>query len=158
VHCTPSYSISAPLPVDDLGNVYVADKDNHRIKKYTSNGALDQIFGSSGTDVGKFNQPIGIDVDSSGSIYVTELHNHRVQKYNVETETWTILTGGYGIENGEFKEPTDIAVCENGDFYVTDHDNHRVQKFNSDGVFIGRWGVQGSEDGCEPLRLQPFCF
>jgi sugar lactone lactonase YvrE len=46
-----------------------------------------------------------------------------------------------------FKFPKDIAVDANGNFYVIDLEVDSIQKFTSDGQFISKWGVRGSEDG-----------
>jgi DNA-binding beta-propeller fold protein YncE len=56
------------VAVDSLGNVYVADASNNKIKKLASGG-------SSWTDItnsGGFNNPYGIAADSSGNVYVAD--------------------------------------------------------------------------------------
>ena len=43
--------------------------------------------------------------------------------------------------------PIGIAVDKSGNIYVIDEDNFRIQKFTDTGVFITKWGNQGSGDG-----------
>jgi DNA-binding beta-propeller fold protein YncE len=44
-------------------------------------------------------------------------------------------------------EPPDGAVAPDGSVYVADIDNHRIQKFTSAGVFLTKWGTNGTGDG-----------
>ena len=54
-----------------------------------------------------------------------------------------------GIEgcNGNFDFPAGMALDPSGNVYVADSDNDRIQKFDSNGGFITKWGIYGSDDG-----------
>ena len=39
-----------------------------------------------------------------------------------------------------------VAVDSSGNVYVADVDNNRIQKFNSNGIFITKWGSNGTAD------------
>lgn len=54
--------------------------------------------------------------------------------------------GGLGSGNGNFRDPYDIDVVP-GFMYVVDSFNHRVQKLTADGMFVLKWGSQGTADG-----------
>jgi DNA-binding beta-propeller fold protein YncE len=128
------------------GIVYVADTDNDRIQKFTSEGMFVSEWGTTGTDDGGFNLPSGIEVASDGSVYVVDHGNDRIQKFTsdgVFVSKW----GTLGSSDGEFNSPSGIAVASDGSVYVADMDNNRVQEFTSDGVFVTKWGTQGSGDG-----------
>ena len=68
------------VAVDSAGNVYVADTDNHTIRKVTPAGVvttLAGLAGSSGSADGtgsaaRFNDPYGVAVDSAGNVYVAD--------------------------------------------------------------------------------------
>ena len=38
-------------------------------------------------------------------------------------------------------------MASDGSVYVADNYNYRIQKFTSEGVFVSKWGTQGSGDG-----------
>jgi DNA-binding beta-propeller fold protein YncE/DNA polymerase III epsilon subunit-like protein len=127
------------------GIVYVANTDNDRIQKFTSEGIVSE-WGTTGTGDGEFNLPSGIAVASDGIVYVVDQGNDRIQKFTsdgVFVSKW----GTLGSSDGEFNSPSGIAVASDGSVYVADMDNNRVQEFTSDGVFVTRWGTQGSGDG-----------
>jgi tripartite motif-containing protein 71 len=64
------------LALDADANQYVADKLNHRIQKYDSNGKLIATIGGklSKAGNGEFYDPRGVDVDAHGNIYVLDTY------------------------------------------------------------------------------------
>lgn len=69
------------LAADAYGNVYVADRGNHRIQKFTSDGAFVARFGSYGTGAGQLNGPSGLEVDAAGNVYVADCLNNRIEVF-----------------------------------------------------------------------------
>ena len=83
---TARFDSPSGVAVDSSGNVYVADKDNNRIRKITPEGVVSTIAGSTqghhdatGTEA-QFSFPVGVAVDSSGNIYVADTRNHAIRK------------------------------------------------------------------------------
>jgi sugar lactone lactonase YvrE len=74
-----SFSSPAAVATDAAGNIYVADKGNHKIRKITPAGVV-TTFAGNGTagsvdgisTVAQFNAPNGITVDQSGNVYVSD--------------------------------------------------------------------------------------
>jgi DNA-binding beta-propeller fold protein YncE len=139
------------IAVDSSGSVYVADSDNNRVQKFSSDGTFITKWGSSGTADGQFGGPEGIAVDSSGSVYVADRGNDRVQKFDSDG-TFITKWGSSGTADGQFGGPYGIgpnAVAvdsKTGNVYVADPGNDRVQKFDSNGTFITKWGSSGTAD------------
>jgi len=137
------------VALDGAGNVYVADMQNNRIQKFTSDGTPVTSWGTFGTANGQFKQPWGVAVDSAGNVYVTDYWNHRVQKFD-SNGGYLTQWGGTGTADGQFATSTPmggLAVDSAGNVYVADQNNNRIQKFSSTGTFLAKWGTVGSGDG-----------
>ena len=64
-----------------MGYVYVADRYNHRVQKFTADGAYITEWGGFGSAAGQFNEPIDVFIASDGAVYVTDQINDRIQKF-----------------------------------------------------------------------------
>ncbi len=133
------------VAVDSAGNVYVADKENNCIQKFTSEGVYLKKWGSQGSGNGEFTKPSDITVDNSGKVYVVDSYNNRIQKFT-SNGTFVKKWGSKGPCKGEFNMPFGVAIDSSSNIYVADTVNQRIQKFTSDGAFITKWGSQGSKD------------
>ena len=80
------------LALDGSGNLYVADRGNHRIRRIDAEGVITTLAGSGpamflggyGGDGGpaaeaQFSSPNGLAVDGSGNLYVADSNNHRIR-------------------------------------------------------------------------------
>ncbi len=136
------------IAVGPNGNVYVADRYNHRIQRFSNTGTFISTWGDSGTGNGQFDEPQDVAVDANGEVYVVDHLNNRVQVFSnagVYLRQW----GTFGISNGEFKAPRGIAIDASFNVFVSENGlpNKRVQKFTSTGTYLGQWGTLGSGDG-----------
>jgi hypothetical protein len=74
------------VAVDASGNVYVADRNNHKIRKITPAGEVTTVAGSTqgfadGTGTAaQFNNPFGVAIDASGNMYVADINNQKIRK------------------------------------------------------------------------------
>jgi DNA-binding beta-propeller fold protein YncE len=137
--------------LDSLGNVYVADTDNHRIQKFTSTGTFVWKVGTNGGDGtsglgdGEFDSPWGLVVVDD-KLYVCEYGNSRIQILDLDgnyIDKWS--TDDY-VEDVLYS-PSYINADRSGNLYVTDQDDCNVQVFDSSGTFLRFVGSPGSGDG-----------
>ena len=137
--------------MDASSNVYVADRDNNRIQKFTASGAFASTWGSQGSEDGQFEAPVGLAVDGSGNVYVVDQGNCRIQTFTA-SGGFLAKWGGPGVDEGQFDHPHGIATDTAGNVYVADSWNDRIQKFTSSGTFVAAWGNTGQGDGDGDLK------
>ena len=132
------------MGTDASGNVYVADMNNHRIRKITPAGDVTTFAGptSVGSSDGyvdgngpaaRFYSPRAITVDASGNVYVADTLNHRIRKITPAGDVTTVAGSTNGYADGatgtaQFASPAGIAIDSNGIFYVSDTSNNRIRK------------------------------
>jgi len=151
---------------DTAGNLYVADTDNHTIRKITPAGVVSTLAGSpgaSGTNDGtgssaRFFQPQGVGVDGAGYVYVADTGNYTIRRITPSGVVTTVAgspgksgnADGFG-SNARFYEPEGIVVRSNGTLmFVADTWNHTVRQVDGAGTvttLAGSAGNAGSADG-----------
>jgi Secretion system C-terminal sorting domain/Galactose oxidase, central domain/NHL repeat len=150
------------VATDGLGNVFVADAGNHRIRKITPGGDVSTFAGSGvpGLSDGKgnaaqFNYPAGIAFDSHGNLFIADENNHAIRKITSTGLVSTVAGNGTeGFNDGpgitaQFSRPAAVTADASGNLYVADFYNNRVRKITPAGIvstFAGS-GVQGTLDG-----------
>jgi hypothetical protein len=158
---TASFYQPKSLYVASNGDVYVADYENHCIRKisggqvttYAGTGTAGYQNGSSSN--AQFYRPRDITMDAQGNMFVTDLMNNVIRKI---TSSGTVSTfAGSGVAGSadgtgtlaQFNIPTGIDIDINGDFYVTDGVGNKVRKVSSTGVVttIAGNGNTGYVDG-----------
>ncbi|MFN6018357.1 MAG: choice-of-anchor D domain-containing protein [Verrucomicrobiota bacterium] len=144
-----SATFDAPhaVAVDKNHNIYVADTNNHKIRKITPDGIVSTLAGSGfyGSIDGlaaksTFAAPEGVAVDSNGNIYVADTKSQKIRKITPSGMVTTLAGSGAASyndgrgRNAKFNEPKSIATDRFGNLYVTDYNNHAVRKISSAGV------------------------
>lgn len=165
---------SAPhhLARDAAGNLYIADRDNHTLRKISPGGVvttLAGLAGAAGTVDGtgaaaRFNQPVGVAVKADGSlIYVSEEAGHVVRQVTAAGVVTTLAgsAGAQGFADGtgaaaRFTTPAGLALDAAGNLYVADFGNHTIRRVTPAGVvttFAGTAGLLGATDGAGASAL-----
>jgi DNA-binding beta-propeller fold protein YncE len=131
---------------DSYGNIYIADRDNHRVVKFNSSGMWQAEYGSRGSGNGQFNQPCGVVFDSSDNMYVLDTSNHRVVKLD-SSGNWLANYGSQGTGNGQFKYPQAIGIDSTGNLFIADTNNNRIVKLDGSGAWQANYGTYGTGNG-----------
>jgi uncharacterized protein (TIGR03437 family) len=134
----------AGLAVDSLGNLYIADYGNNRIRK-VSNGVIATVAGG-GASLGdngpatsaQLALPYGIAVDSGGNLYVADWGNNRIRKVSNGVIATVAGNGtrGFSGDNGlataaQLANPQGIAVDSAGNLYIADFGNASIRKVSN---------------------------
>ena len=126
------------MAVDSAGNVYVAEYSNHRVQKFSSNGAL--LGGSAaGAAQGMANSSSPPTSRLTPNVYVADNGNNRVQRF-APSRAFSAKWGTSGTGDGQFIGAPGLALASAGGVYVADFQNRRIQKFSIDGAFLERFG------------------
>jgi len=151
------------------GAVYIADANNHRIRRVDlSSGVITTVAGSgvagaSGdggpATAARLDTPRNVAFGPNGDLYIADDENYKVRKVDAVTKTITTVAGtgvaGYGGDGGAATSARlnlvrDVAVDGAGNLYIADELNHRIRRVDTGGIirtFAGT-GVSGfSGDG-----------
>jgi mucin-19 len=152
------------ITVDAGSNLYVADTQNHTIRRITPTGVVTTLAGVPGSRGGengeplqsRFREPQGVAIDSGSNLYVADTGNHVIRKISasgvVSTFAGTMGTPGSNDGTGiaaRFKQPARLVVDNAGNVFVTDTGNHTIRRITPGGVvstFAGAGGLAGSTD------------
>ena len=159
------FSDPAGIAVDGAGNVFIADNQNHTIRKIALDGTVTTLAGQPGNPgsadgtgaAAQFDSPAGLAVDRNGVLYVTDSGNHTIRRINASGVVTTLagFAGESGATNGpaaqaRFTSPLGVAATANGTLYIADSGNHLIRKLAPDGTvstFAGDEDNFGSNDG-----------
>ncbi len=107
-------------------------------------------IGSDVITAGKLKEPEDM-VIYGDNIYIVDCDNHRINKYDINGNfilSWGNTLGPFqGRDDGGFVYPRGIACDASGNVYVLDTQNERVQIFDPNGVFLRKFGKEGTGDG-----------
>lgn len=145
--------LNAPggMAADAKGNVYIADTENHAIRKLDRTGTMTTVAGNGvigredgAASAARFYNPLDVAVTAEGVIYVADTLNHVIRKIeggNVSTigaepnraiaaSEETVLAGNFAdgpLTEARFNEPSGLALDAKGNLYVSDTGNQRIR-------------------------------
>ncbi|MGZ5445131.1 MAG: NHL repeat-containing protein [Thermoanaerobaculia bacterium] len=159
------------IATDAAGNVYVADTQNHTIRRITPEGVVTTLAGlareignSDGMgSAARFNYPGGVAIDGAGNVYVGDYVNHAIRKITPTGTVTTLagLSGNHGAADGpgsvaRFTNPAGVAVDSSGNVYVADQGNNTIRRVTPSGEtstiagtapYVGRQDAIGAAAG-----------
>ncbi len=140
----------ASLAVDHLGNVYISDQGDARIRRVdVTTGVITTVAGNGtpgyGGDGGvatsaEIDQADGVTLDDHDNIYIADSGNSRIRRVDAMTHIITTVAGngveGFGGDGGlatsaQLDGPTGVAVDRLGNVYITDSNNQRLRRVDA---------------------------
>ncbi len=136
--------------VDGSGNIYIVDKNNHRISKVDTSGIMTTVagngtFGFSGdggtATSASMSYPEGVFVDGSGNIYIADTENNRIRKVDTSGIISTVAGNGNRGFSGDggaatsasMWYPVSVFVDGLGNIYIAITINSRIRKVDTSG-------------------------
>jgi sugar lactone lactonase YvrE len=143
------FNLPLAVTVDREGNLYIADAENHRIRKVDKGGTITTIAGTGeegySGDGGpatsaKLTYPVGLAFDDRGNLYVADELSVRMIDLSgtITTVAGTGRGGHFSGDGGPATEAkltaSDVALDSKGNLFIADGDNHRVRKVDKAGI------------------------
>ncbi|MFE9220776.1 NHL repeat-containing protein [Streptomyces lavendulae] len=169
--CATTTALREPVgvAVDAAGNVYIADKDNHRVRMleiatgYISTVAGNGQPGATGdggdATLARLNAPWDVAVDPQGNIFIADFNNHKVRRVDAVTRVITTYAGngsagsigdGGPAVAARLYYPIGVDVEPGGNVYIADHYNNKIRRVNPRGnisTFAGDGRATFAGDG-----------
>jgi DNA-binding beta-propeller fold protein YncE len=161
-----------------MGNLYIADAGNNRIRKVDSMGVITTVAGtgtrgSEGDDkpavMAQLNTPAAVALDKDGNLLIADAGNHRIRKVDFSSGNISTIAGkgtpAYSGDAGmataaEVNTPLGVAVDPDGNIYIADTANQRIRKIDGMGTITsfagngtGGFGGDGQLPGLSMLNF-----
>ena len=139
-------SLNSPydMAIDNWENLYIADKDNHRVRHVSFSGDITTIAGNGTPDFSgdgqpatyaSLNSPHDVAVNIDGDVFIADTNNHRIRVIWHDSTIIETFAGGGDKNEGiatfvALNYPTGLAIDRSGDIYIADSGNRKIRKVN----------------------------
>lgn len=130
---------------DGSGNIYIADRNNKRVRKINASGTIETIAGTGTTGfagdggpatAAQMSFPISVTMDCAGNLYVADILDRRVRRIGTDGIITTIagtgVAGGAGegvpATAGQISSANRIRINNDGDMLIADAGVNRIRK------------------------------
>jgi sugar lactone lactonase YvrE len=136
------FAYPSDVASDRAGNLFVADEQNHTIRKIVmATGAVTTLAGSPGIpgsangveSAARFNGPKGVVSDGGDSLFVADTGNHTIRRIAVRTGAVTTVVGSperAGVVLGPLpaglNAPRGLALGQTGELVISDVEENSI--------------------------------
>ena len=146
------------IAVDGTGNLYIADTDNHRVRRVDTAGTITTIAGNGDEGYSgdgrlavdaQLANPEGVALDGTGNLYITDRYNHRVRRVDPSGTITTVAGNGQFGYSGDgdlavkaqLRDPWGVTVDGVGNLYIADSGNNCIRRVDAAGIITTVAGI-----------------
>jgi len=147
------FSLQFPqeISLDRAGNLYIADRNNHRIRRLSPDSTISTVAGTGAegytgdggpATLATLRFPWGVTVDSQNNLYIADRDNHVIRRVAANGIISTIMgngRSGFAGDNGpaassQLSFPRRVVLAPDGVLLVVDAGNQRLRRIDASGV------------------------
>lgn len=134
------------VAVDQLGDVFIVDSSNYRVRKVSPTGVITTVVGNGGNGAtgdggpatsATINGSYGVSVDAAGNIFLASYYAIREVSngvINTVAGTGALYSGDNGAApSAQFNAPAGVAVDGSGNLFIADG-NNRLRRVAANGI------------------------
>lgn len=134
------------VTVDRIGNIFIVDGDDHRVRRIDQNGVISAYagngeqggIGDGGAAIeAQLDYPSFISTDPVGNLYIADYGNHRIRKVSSSDGRISTVVGngqlGQGLDSVDplttsLNFPNDVVIDPTGRLIIADTGNHKIRR------------------------------
>lgn len=161
------------LALDGQGNIFLADADDHRVRRIDPQGFIRSVAGDGlpgflgdgeASPRARLNTPYGLAVTLPGDLYIADLGNARVRRVTPDGRIDTAAGGGTAPlpTMGQFLParsvrlgaPRNVLAAPNGSVYISDFAANAILELRPDGLLTTLSNAPGDWNSPAGMALE----